>query len=121
MCVCVCMCALIVAIFLHFCWTCRSQLYSAKRKHIPTDGEPSSVALDLTPTVHPDVTPSLKYVAVTPKGIRFVAACFRKLAEWRAFFTMHNDAPSLTQPKLPPIQATATSLISIQTYPLVAW
>jgi len=50
--------------------------------------------------MHTDVTPSLDDVAGAPKGVRLVALGVRKLAKWRAFFNMHSDVPSLTQPKL---------------------
>ena len=55
---------------------------------ITSAGEPSSVAQDLIPTLHTEITPSRTEAAATPKGVKFVAAGIRKLVEWRAFFLL---------------------------------
>jgi len=48
---------------------------------ITTAGDPSAIAQDLPPTIHPDVTPTLDSSATTPKGVRYVIAYLRKLTE----------------------------------------
>ena len=62
---------------------------------ISTVNDPSSVAQELPATIHTHVTPPLDAAAAAPKGVRFVAAGMRKLAEWRAFFCMHGEVPPL--------------------------
>ena len=54
----------------------------APRGNIITSvGDPTSVAHDLIPTIHTDVTPPLRAEAEAPKGVRFVAVGLRKLSE----------------------------------------
>ena len=63
-----------------------SSLVAPRGNIITTTGDPASVAHDLSSTIQLDVTSPLAYATEAPKGVRFVAACLRKLAEWRAFF-----------------------------------
>jgi len=53
----------------------------APRGNIITSGDTSSVATVKPPPMDVDVTPTLLKVARAPKGVRFVAAGLRRLAE----------------------------------------
>jgi len=58
---------------------------------VSTACDPSSVAQDLPPMIHTDVTPPLESTTTARRGVQYVAASLRKLAEWRKFFNMHDD------------------------------
>ena len=83
----------------------KANLVAPRGNIITTTGDQSAitgepVAHDLSPTIQLNVTPPLAFAAAAPKGVRFVAAGLRKLAEWRAFFTLKSSVLLLTQPKL---------------------
>ena len=42
----------------------------------------------------------MQEAARAPKGVRFVAACLRRLDEWRTFLSLLESAPLATQPRL---------------------
>jgi len=67
---------------------------------IQSPGDPSSVALDLPPTLDLNITPALAEASRAPKGVRFVAAGLRRLQDWRSFTRMHANVPISAQPKL---------------------
>ncbi len=48
---------------------------------ITSAGDTASVATDLPPPLAMDVTPPLQKAAKAPKGVRFVAAGMRRLAD----------------------------------------
>jgi hypothetical protein len=56
--------------------------------------------MDLPSTLDVDVVPALQEAARAPKGVRFVEAGLRRLADWRAFLFTLATAPLDTQPKL---------------------
>jgi hypothetical protein len=68
---------------------------------ITTVGDPASVAQDLPPTIHMDVTPPLESATATPNGVRFVAVGLAK-ESCRMEGLLHHAQHSspLTQPKL---------------------
>ena len=63
-------------------------------------GDLGSIAQDLSPTILTEVIPQLQEAAAAPKGVPFIAACIRKLTDWRAFFCLLTSAPTHNNPKL---------------------
>jgi hypothetical protein len=63
-------------------------------------GDPTTAVEDLPTAIEEEVIPELHESTAVPKGIRFIAAKLRKVAEWRHFFDLHQRTPARDQPKL---------------------
>ena len=77
-----------------------ANLIAPRRNIIVSAGDPSSIAHDIPPMAHTDVTPSLYVATVTPKEVRLVAFGLKKLAEWRTFINMRETIHKPSQLKL---------------------
>jgi hypothetical protein len=77
-----------------------AKLIARRGNLITFAGDPSSFAQDHLPTIFTEVIPQEVEAAATHKGVRFIEACIRKLADWRAFFSLLDQDPISTKPKL---------------------
>jgi hypothetical protein len=93
----------------HGCWSSSSQLRNTPmRTCLPQEAisysqqviDAASITQDLSPTICTEIVLHLREAAKASKGVRFIATCIRKLADWRAFFLLLMSAPTHIKPKL---------------------
>ena len=94
-------------------------MVATKGNIIQSVGDPSSIALTLTPPMDVEVTPVLSEAVRAPKGVRFIAAGLRRLQDWCSFLSALVDAPPSTQPKLLSYSGHGNVSILISDTPLV--